>query len=196
MTPEEKVYFYRLVNAGFALNESADRIFAELRNLRSLQANALSQSIWQRLAVAGLTMVAGIPALYQLLPKTASSKVWIYAAVAMGAAYIIFSLVQFIHSRDQGRITIPLGVGEPEGNPAFLRTQLSQYRTRWQMAHEIISDNPPPEIGDRFRAARSYWAKRMSEFPSKIQQLVDEKKLTVAERQELLSWIPPEILQP
>lgn len=193
MTVEEKVYFYRLVNASFALNESADRIFAELRNLRALQASVLRQSFWQRIATAGLTLVAVIPALNQLLPNTVPNKIWLYAAGVLVAAYLIFSIVQFIESSGQASIRVPVGTDEADDNPAFLRTQLSQYSMRWQMAQEIIAANPPPDVLGRYQRAKDYWGGRMQAIQPKLRKFVEEEKLTAKEFDDLLKWIPEEL---
>jgi hypothetical protein len=201
MNADDKVNAYRITNALYGVLESSERIRYELIQMRYLQASSQQKSRGQRIVAILLVLVGAIPALYGLLPDTLGNLrfLWLGAASVLGMLYLVVGIWQWWHDREaaaQVRALLPRGAeAEPEKHPEFLTTLLSFYSSRWWMAREIVADNPPEALRQRYALIQLYWERKLKDTIPMLQTLVAANKLQPNEYEDLIQWIPAELRQ-
>lgn len=198
MNAEDRLHFYRLTNVVYGILESTERSRSELLTLRYLQISTRHKSLGQRIVGVLLSLVALIPAIYGLLPSELGKLrlIWLTGVVLLALGYLATVLHQWKNDKQEARDLLqllPAGAEtQAENRPEFLAMLLSSYRTRWQMARAVVSDivDERDITREQFMAIIEFWERRMAGMASRLKTLLQEGRISQAEYDSLIEWIP------
>lgn len=200
MNVEDLIQHYRLLDVSYGSLETSERIRHELLALKYEQIKARKGSLLDRSIVALLTVVAGLPALYSLIPdnigKLKTFSISAFAILAL--AYWIIGLLQWWKSSDEEKeLDSILNTSPPyltEDNPAFLQMQVSTLLTRRRLIKEILSKEELEEpVRKRFVVAGEYWNKRVDKAKRQVESLHKTGKMNPERFQEIQDWFQREL---
>jgi hypothetical protein len=199
MNTEDKLHFYRLTNVAYGILESTERSRSELLTLRYLQISTQQKSLGQRIVGVLLSLAAVIPAVYGLLPSELGKLrfVWLTGILLLASAYLATVLHQWRSDKKEAHdllFLLPAGAEiQTENRPEFLAMLLSSYRTRWQMARDVLcqlSDDEDDVTRKQFAAIVAFWERRMGAMAPRLKGLLGEHKISQAEYDALTEWMP------
>lgn len=199
MEAEDLVQQYRLLDVACGNLEVSEKIRHEVLALKYEQLKAKKTSLLDRSLVALLTLVAGLPVLYSLLPpEIGKLKTFTLVAFAvMAVLYLVVGLLQWWKSKDEeeelSRIVDSGPVHAPEEDPVFLQMQISTFITRRNLAKEILAKNPPDPIGRRFKLAEAHWQMRLQKALELAISLHNSQRMSEKRFRSIQEWIEPEL---
>lgn len=199
MEAEDLIQQYRLLDVAYGNLEVSERIRNELLALKYEQLKARKTSFLDRSLVALLTLVAGLPVLYSLLPDEIG-KLKVLSLVVfsvMTLLYWIVGLLQWWKSRDEeeelSSIINSWPAHLPEDDPVFLQTQISTFITRRNLAQEILAKNPPDPLGRRFKLVEEHWRQRLESALEQAKLLHNAQKMSDKRFQSIQAWLRSEL---
>ena len=193
MDAHEMLQYYRMLDVSYGSLETAEKIRNELIILRHDQLQARRHSMVDRLILILITMLAGAPVLYSVLPDdlVASKDIWVSTFIFLAASYAFLGFLRWRAAKSETNVLEGLLDETPhltEDDPIFLEMQLSTFITRLAIVREILEKSPPENMLENLKSLESYWEMRIESTFETMEDLHAQGKITEERYERLQGW--------